>query len=533
MIAQKSSKRYYKKMEGKQTLGRALSRVRKIADQNGVEVIRSAQISRTDRELLIRFHWLQEIIKGWYLLTRPDIASGDSSHWYASFWDFLGIYLNHRFGKRYCLSAESSLDIYTESPLIPRQIVVMVAKSGGACQELPYRTSLLTYVDPKNIPHEKVIIRNLQLMPLSYALCKASPTYFQKNAEDAEIALRLIKSPAELSRVLLLHDFKRAGSRLVGAYRFLKEKKIADSIEADLAAAGWMLSIENPFEHSAPLLSRERLYSPYAARIEALWQMGRQSIIDCFPSPKRLPKNAKIYLDNIAKIYEYDAYNSLSIEGYRVSPELIRKVQENQWNPDLDLEDQSQRNALAAKGYFEAHLAVLKTIRKILKGTSAGKVVKNDLQKWYQSLFSSSIKAGILKPSQLIGYRTHKVYIRNSRHVPPSHEAVADAMDALFSCLIKEPHAGVRAVLGHYIFVFIHPYMDGNGRIARFLMNAMLASGGYPWTIIQMKHRIRYMKALDAADTERDFQPFARFIAEEMVSTRERLEFDYPATQTR
>jgi Fic family protein len=67
--------------------------------------------------------------------------------------------------------------------------------------------------------------------------------------------------------------------------------------------------------------------------------------------------------------------------------------------------------------------------------------------------------------------------------------------------------------------------MDGNGRIGRFLMNTMLASGGYPWTIIQMKHRTRYMKALEAADTERDFQPFARFIAEEMISTQERLEF--------
>jgi Fic family protein len=42
----------------------------------------------------------------------------------------------------------------------------------------------------------------------------------------------------------------------------------------------------------------------------------------------------------------------------------------------------------------------------------------------------------------------------------------------------------VRVVLGHFVFVYIHPYIDGNGRMGRFLMNLMLASGGYPWAVI-------------------------------------------------
>ncbi|WP_366635422.1 Fic family protein [Aquisalimonas sp.] len=41
----------------------------------------------------------------------------------------------------------------------------------------------------------------------------------------------------------------------------------------------------------------------------------------------------------------------------------------------------------------------------------------------------------------------------------------------------------MRAVLGHWLFGSIHPYPDGNGRMGRFTMNAMLASGGYPWTV--------------------------------------------------
>ena len=75
-----------------------------------------------------------------------------------------------------------------------------------------------------------------------------------------------------------------------------------------------------------------------------------------------------------------------------------------------------------------------------------------------------------------------------------------------------ESHAGVRAVLGHFIFTFIHPYMDGNGRIGRFLMNVMLASGGYDWVIIPVERRNEYMAALEKASVCSDITDFIRFI---------------------
>jgi Fic family protein len=58
--------------------------------------------------------------------------------------------------------------------------------------------------------------------------------------------------------------------------------------------------------------------------------------------------------------------------------------------------------------------------------------------------------------------------------------------------------------------------MDGNGRMARFLMNLMLASGGYPWTIVRATRRKEYLDALDAASADQNILPFAKLIREEM-----------------
>jgi Fic family protein len=132
---------------------------------------------------------------------------------------------------------------------------------------------------------------------------------------------------------------------------------------------------------------------------------------------------------------------------------------------------------------------------------------------WYRELFAPSVTAGILRPADLAGYRNNNVYIGQSKHVPLNSEAVRDAMPVLFELLQAEPEASVRAVLGHFIFVYIHPYADGNGRMGRFLMNTMLASGGYPWTVIPVEERERYMQALEAASVEQNIEPFAEFIA--------------------
>ena len=65
--------------------------------------------------------------------------------------------------------------------------------------------------------------------------------------------------------------------------------------------------------------------------------------------------------------------------------------------------------------------------------------------------------------------------------------------------------------------------------MARFLMNAMLASGGFPWTVIRVEDRCAYLAALDRASIDMDIGPFARFIAERVQRSLEQAS-EAPAT---
>lgn len=169
---------------------------------------------------------------------------------------------------------------------------------------------------------------------------------------------------------------------------------------------------------------------------------------------------------------------------------------------------------MAARGYWQAFQLVRETVRQVIGGANPGELVRATQGNWYTELFQPSVTAGLMTASALAGYRNTAVFLRGSAHVPPRWETVRDAMPALFELLENETAASVRAVLGHWLFGYVHPYPDGNGRIARFLMNVMLASGGYPWTVIRVDDREDYMAALESASVKMDIKPFARFVAE-------------------
>lgn len=493
-----------------------LSRLLLLVKKKGTHIFHSSQLTRSDREVLVQHRWLEPIIRGWYLVIRPDLQKGDSTAWYANFWDFLKIYLNHHYGAEYCLSAECSLDLHVGSTAIPNQIIVIALKGSGTAIHLPFDTSLLVYADPQRLPPARQTVRGLQIMPLAYAMCKVSPSYFQRSPHNAKIALQLLHDPEELLHILVENRFKKSAGRLVGAYKALNNGEMGESLKKGLLSVGMTVQEINPFSSKPSVCSYQPYSSPYAARVYALWEEFRPIVLAHFPPAPGIPSNTIEYMKTLTENYVQDAYNSLSIEGYQISKELIQKVQNSQWDPHHDVDDQQHLNALTARGYFESFLEVKTSVEKILHGADAGIIATKDLPQWYQKLFRPLVQAGILSASDLFGYRRQQVYIRLSRHTPPPKEALPDAMQALFQLLQSEKSPAVRAVLGHYIFVYIHPYMDGNGRIGRFLMNAMLASGGYPWTIIHVARRNEYMSSLEQASVQGDIIPFVTFLASEV-----------------
>src|SRR6202789_114918 len=253
--------------------------------------------------------------------------------------------------------------------------------------------------------------------------------------------------------------------------------------------------------------------SPYVNRLRLLWQKMGEPVIESSRKAPAPPRHSVAYLKRVNDAYVTDAYHSLSIEGYRVTPALIERVRSGTWNPEADEGDGEQRNAMAARGYWQAFQSVQKSLGKILKGENPGEVADAGHGTWHRELFAPSVASGILKPADLAGYRNSQVYIRKSMHVPLNRDAVRDAMPAFFDLLREEKHPAVRVVLGHFFFVYIHPYMDGNGRIGRFLMNLMMAAGGYPWTVVPVSDRAAYMNALERASVGEDIVPFSDFIA--------------------
>jgi fido (protein-threonine AMPylation protein) len=325
-------------------------------------------------------------------------------------------------------------------------------------------------------------------------------------------ALSMVRDASEVLGRLLEGGHSTIAGRLAGAFRNIGRDRIADDIINTMRKAGYDVRENDPFEAQALAVLPAHKQSPYVNRIRLLWQEMRAPIIERFPAAPGLPKDIAAYLKRVEDVYVTDAYHSLSIEGYRVGAELIERVRSGAWNPDDGEDDREHRNALAARGYWQAYQAVRESIEKVLRGDNPGTVADDDHRTWYREMFAPGVTAGLLRPADLAGYRNEPVYIRRSMHVPPSHEAVRDAMPAFFDLLGEETEPSVRVVLGHFVFVYIHPYMDGNGRLGRFLMNVMLAGGGYPWTVIPLAERDVYMAALEEASVRQDTVPFTNFL---------------------
>ena len=483
----------------------------------GKKAIRSADLTETVRTRLLTNGYLEPVMKGWYIPTEPG-AQGETTAWYTAFWDFCRDYLNERFGADWCLTPEQSLVLLAGNTTVPRQLRVRASGAGNKPTNLLHGTSVFESATKVPPPEDRTVLNGLTLYTTEAAFIAASPAFFRQHPVEARTLLSMQPNADALLRRLLSGGHTRAAGRLVGAFNNVGRPREAAAIVAGMAAADHVVAETDPFADYVGRIPYRRELSPHVARIRLMWQTLRPVVIEAMPASAPLPADVDAYMKHVEDIYVSDAYHSLSIEGYKVTPDLIERVRTGNWNPQEDEIARNERNALAARGYWLAFQAVKASVRRVLAGENPGDVANDDHGGWYQQFFQPSVAAGIIKPESLAGYRSSPVYIRGSMHTPLNPGAVADAMSIFFELLTQEDDPAVRAVLGHFVYVYIHPYMDGNGRTGRFLMNVMLAAADHPWLVIPVQARDEYMAALEAASVGGDIGPFSRFIASRLAA---------------
>ncbi|KAB8126109.1 Fic family protein [Gracilibacillus oryzae] len=117
-------------------------------------------------------------------------------------------------------------------------------------------------------------------------------------------------------------------------------------------------------------------------------------------------------------------------------------------------------------------------------------------------------------------YRDQQVFISGAKHVPPAPFLIKEEMEQLMGWYeqadTKKLHPVTRGAMLHAVFVGIHPFIDGNGRTSRLLLNLELMKDGFPPIVIKVENRIAYYEALDKAHTEKDYNDFIKLVMDEV-----------------
>jgi len=205
-------------------------------------------------------------------------------------------------------------------------------------------------------------------------------------------------------------------------------------------------------------------------------------------------------LESLRKKFEVEmTYNSNGIEGNRLSLKETFLVIEK----GMTIGGKSVKEHLEAVNHKEALLVLEKLADKKTEIREA------DILQLHCIIMSK------IDPQNAGLYRQSQVYITQSKHRPPSFKEVPRLMKRVLEEL-NSKGTGRKAVESatrlHHLFVWIHPFVDGNGRLARLLTNLRLMRAAFPPIVLQKKIRMTYYRALEAGD-DGDLKPLANLIA--------------------
>jgi hypothetical protein len=214
--------------------------------------IRSSDLTRTHRERLVQNGFLQEVIKGWYIPSRPDGASGESTAWYASFWTFCASYLENLKSEDWCISPEQSISLHVGNWAVPKQLLIRASKARNNITPLPHNTSLLDIRSSLPMGDNMVIKDGLRLYSLPASLIHCAPSAFTQIPTDLRAALSIVRDASEVLDALLQGGHTTIAGRLAGAFRNIGRNRIADDIVRAMNSAGYKVRENAHFRGQIP-----------------------------------------------------------------------------------------------------------------------------------------------------------------------------------------------------------------------------------------------------------------------------------------
>ena len=199
-------------------LAASLAKLKKL-QAGGRRVFQSSELARRDRKRLVSQGFLQDVIKGWVISTSPGATPGDTTAWYASFWEFCACYCGHQFGDDWHLSPEQSLLLHAESTVIPTQVVIYSAKGTNNTVTLPLGTSLYDLKQAQTPSAGDLTTKEeLRLFTPAASLTRVPEAFFARNPVEAQVALagieKFIRSPEPLAGRRPLGHRRQTGGRV-------------------------------------------------------------------------------------------------------------------------------------------------------------------------------------------------------------------------------------------------------------------------------------------------------------------------------
>ena len=201
-------------------------------------------------------------------------------------------------------------------------------------------------------------------------------------------------------------------------------------------------------------------------------------------------------------------YESNRIEGNTLTLRETQLV----INEGMTISGKSMREHLEAINHKEAILFVDDLVSQ-----------KVDLSEYVLKQIHGIVLYGIDRENAGV-YRKLPVAIAGSKHLPPQPYLLQDLMDGYFQFYNQSKdhlHPVVLAAEMHERLVTIHPFIDGNGRTSRLIMNLILLQYGFPLAIIggDYDSRMAYYDALEKVQTENNKEDFILLVAEKVLGS--------------